>query len=63
MLCPICRTDDNRVERTVDQGAAIARVRRCVCGHRFTTFETSEAELKRLRRIEQAAKAFSDELG
>lgn len=62
MRCPICQLDDNHVERTVQHGNDIARVRRCICGHRFTTFETSESEIKRLRKLERAIKEASEDL-
>jgi transcriptional repressor NrdR len=47
MLCPKCRTDDDKVidSRSSREGATIRRRRECLkCGHRFTTYEEIEHE-------------------
>lgn len=53
MSCPICKNDECEVlEKRQDR-----RRRRCKrCGHRFTTYEVSEAELERLRAVEAKAR-------
>lgn len=46
MKCPVCGQPDSKVidSRPVDEGSSIRRRRECQsCGHRFTTFEVSEA--------------------
>ena len=62
MICPLCRTAANRVIETIDREALIYRRRQCQCGHRWTTYETPEAELRRLRKIEQAVQAAAGHL-
>lgn len=43
MKCSICNSTDHRVIETVDANSAIRRRRKCDnCGHRWTTFETTE---------------------
>jgi transcriptional repressor NrdR len=47
MLCPKCRTVDDKVidSRSSREGATIRRRRECLgCGHRFTTYEEIEHE-------------------
>lgn len=62
MLCPICQFPDHRVQRTFQRDKDIVRVRVCErCRYRFTTFETAEEEVQRLRRLEAAAKEWSEE--
>lgn len=46
MRCPLCGADDTRVvdSRPAEAGSTIRRRRECEqCGHRFTTYERSEA--------------------
>ena len=42
MICPICKKGETSVvdSRPTEDGTAIRRRRLCVCGGRFTTFET-----------------------
>lgn len=43
MLCPNCRSDDNRVVDSRDDEVAVRRRRECqACRHRFTTYERIE---------------------
>ena len=47
MLCPKCRSLDDKVidSRASREGATIRRRRECLkCGHRFTTYEEIERE-------------------
>ena len=47
MLCPFCRTDNDRVidSRSGDDGASIRRRRECLaCRRRFTTYERLERQ-------------------
>jgi len=49
MLCPACKSNDNKVidSRLTEAGAAIRRRRACqACGRRFTTKERVERELR-----------------
>ena len=41
MICPICKKGETSVvdSRPTEDGTAIRRIRLCVCGERFTTFE------------------------
>ena len=44
MLCPVCRSDDNRVVDSRDDDIAVRRRRECLaCRHRFTTYERIES--------------------
>ncbi len=44
MLCPVCRSADNRVVDSRDDDSAVRRRRECVaCRHRFTTYERIES--------------------
>ena len=44
MLCPICRSADNRVVDSRDDDSAVRRRRECLaCRHRFTTYERIES--------------------
>lgn len=44
MLCPVCRSDDNRVVDSRDDDIAVRRRRECqACRHRFTTYERIES--------------------
>ncbi len=46
MKCPVCGYAESKVidSRPVDEGSSIRRRRECLsCGHRFTTFEVTEA--------------------
>lgn len=44
MLCPACRSDDNRVVDSRDDDIAVRRRRECqACRHRFTTYERIES--------------------
>jgi transcriptional regulator NrdR family protein len=62
VFCPICSAA-TYVRSTEAQGGNVVRRRECIqCGHRFTTLETPEIELKRLRAIEKAARALSERL-
>ena len=43
MLCPVCRSADNRVVDSRDDENAVRRRRECqACRHRFTTYERIE---------------------
>ena len=60
MLCPKCRSVDDKVidSRSSREGATIRRRRECLkCGHRFTTYEEIEHEglmvIKRDNRREE----------
>lgn len=40
MLCPVCRSSENRVIDSRDDDSAVRRRRECLaCRHRFTTYE------------------------
>ena len=44
MLCPVCRSADNRVVDSRDDDSAVRRRRECVaCRYRFTTYERIES--------------------
>jgi len=44
VLCPVCRSDDNRVVDSRDDDIAVRRRRECLaCRHRFTTYERIES--------------------
>ena len=44
MLCPVCRSGDNRVVDSRDDDSAVRRRRECLaCRHRFTTYERIES--------------------
>jgi transcriptional repressor NrdR len=44
LLCPACRSDDNRVVDSRDDDIAVRRRRECLaCRHRFTTYERIES--------------------
>lgn len=44
MLCPVCRSVDNRVIDSRDDDSAVRRRRECqACRHRFTTYERIES--------------------
>jgi transcriptional repressor NrdR len=44
LLCPACRSDDNRVVDSRDDDIAVRRRRECqACRHRFTTYERIES--------------------
>ena len=44
MLCPVCRSSDNRVVDSRDDESAVRRRRECLaCRHRFTTYERIES--------------------
>jgi transcriptional repressor NrdR len=44
VLCPNCRSDDNRVVDSRDDEIAVRRRRECsACRHRFTTYERIES--------------------
>ena len=44
MLCPVCRSGDNRVIDSRDDDSAVRRRRECqACRHRFTTYERIES--------------------
>ena len=53
MLCPYCKSVDDKVvdSRLAEDGAAIRRRRECLgCGRRFTTYERSESVALRVRK-------------
>jgi transcriptional repressor NrdR len=44
LLCPVCRSGDNRVVDSRDDDTAVRRRRECLaCRHRFTTYERIES--------------------
>jgi transcriptional repressor NrdR len=44
VLCPVCRSADNRVIDSRDDDSAVRRRRECqACRHRFTTYERIES--------------------
>lgn len=47
--CPNCHTRDNFVKDSRPSGKTIRRRRECPCGHRFTTYEITEAEIATMR--------------
>ncbi len=64
MRCPSCGADDTRVidSRTVEDGAAIRRRRRCeACGRRFSTVERVEQRWPMVIKKDGAREAFSVE--
>ena len=42
MICPICKKGETSVvdSRPTEDGTTIRRRRLCICGQRFTTFES-----------------------
>lgn len=63
MLCPVCYSDEVRVARTEQHLWGIRRIRHCTrCRHQWPTSEMNDAELARLRRLEERAKALAAEL-
>ncbi len=62
MLCPFCRTDDDKVvdSRSAEQGAAIRRRRECLaCGQRFTTYERLDEVALVIRKRGGTSEPFS----
>lgn len=62
MLCPTCAHTEHHVQRTTAaHNGAIRRVRACArCGHKWTTTELPEHELKRLLALDAAIQPFTE---
>jgi transcriptional repressor NrdR len=62
MRCPICHADAPQVIRTSkDDEGATRRRRKCGnCGHRFNTFEVSEEQVLKFRRLQEYAAGLVD---
>lgn len=55
MKCPICASDEQRVERTARLDDRIERERLCLtCGYRWKTTEVLAADVARLRAVGEA---------
>lgn len=62
MICPVCRLDDNYVAHTLTRNDVIRRIRRCICGHRFTTYESTRDDMKRLRKLVSVLRQLNEDL-
>lgn len=64
MKCPICASDEQRVERTARLDDRIERERLCTnCGHRWKTAELFDADVARLRAVGEAVQKAARLLG
>lgn len=64
MKCPICASDEQRVERTARLADRIERERLCTnCGHRWQTSEVFSADVARLRAVGEAVQRAAQMLG
>ena len=64
MYCPFCAEPDTRVidSRLSAEGAQVKRRRECPkCGERFTTFETAELVMPRVRKRDGTRVPFDEE--
>ena len=64
MFCPFCGADDTKVidSRLTSEGAQVRRRRECTsCNERFTTFETAELVMPRLKKNDGRREPFNDE--
>ena len=64
MHCPFCGADDTKVidSRLASDGAQVRRRRECLtCNERFTTFESAELVMPRLKKNDGRREPFNDE--
>jgi len=64
MHCPFCGADDTKVidSRLASDGAQVRRRRECMsCNERFTTFESAELVMPRLKKNDGRREPFNDE--
>ena len=61
MICSICKKGETSVvdSRPTEDGTAIRRRRLCVCGARFTTFETADLALPRIIKSDGERQPFN----
>lgn len=61
--CPRCGSESSSVKRTTKRPSGLQRIRRCVCGHKFTTTEALDAlnsspPLSNVTNLKKALTAF-----
>jgi len=64
MFCPFCGAEDTKVidSRLASEGAQVRRRRECLtCNERFTTFETAELVMPRLRKSDGRREPFNED--
>lgn len=59
MICPICHFTETRVTHSREQ---VRRRECCRCLNRWNTFEISEFEMKKMKRVKKALEDLTEEL-